>query len=58
MDGEGGDRFTSQITFPTLLLHVLAAQGPTDDTKRDDRQLDDKLLVSRFAKRLEEHELA
>lgn len=58
VDAEGGDRFTSQITFPTLLLHVLAAQGPTDDTKRDDRQLDDKLLVSRFAKRLEEHEPA
>lgn len=58
VDAEGGDRFTSQITFPTLLLHVLAAQGPTDDTKRDDRQLDDKLLVSRFAKRLEEHKPA
>lgn len=58
VDADGGDRFNSQITFPTLLLHVLAVHGPTNDPKRDDRQLDDKLLVSRFAKRLEEQEPA
>ena len=51
-DAEGGDRFTSQITFPTLLLHVLAVRGPSEHAKRDDRQLDDKLLVQRFSKRL------
>ena len=51
-DAEGGDRFTSQITFPTLLLHVLAVRGPVEHTKRDDRQLDDKLLVQRFSARL------
>lgn len=47
-----GDRFTSQITFPTLLLHVLAVRTPDDGDRRDDRQLDDKLLVSRFTARL------
>lgn len=52
-DAEGGDRFTSQITFPTLLLHVLAVRGPAEHAKRDDRQLDDKLLVSRFSTRLD-----
>lgn len=51
-DVESGDRFTSQITFPTLLLHVLAVRGPAEHTKRDDRQLDDKLLVQRFSTRL------
>lgn len=49
---DGDDRFTSQITFPTLLLHVLALRRSETDTQRDDRQLDDKLLVRRFADRL------
>lgn len=47
-----GDRFTSQITFPTLLLHVLAVGEPEDHTRQNDRQLDDKQLVSRFSDRL------
>ncbi|MDO5500303.1 MAG: HNH endonuclease family protein, partial [Propionibacteriaceae bacterium] len=51
-DSEGDDRFTSQITFPTLLLHVLAIRRPESSSQRDDRQLDDKQLVSRFADRL------
>lgn len=51
-ESDVGDRFTSQITFPTLLLHVLAVRGPADGTRRDDRQLDDKLLVSRFSGQL------
>lgn len=52
-DTDGGDRFTSQITFPTLLLQVLAVRPPDDDSKRSDRQLDDKLLVQRFSERLD-----
>ncbi|GAA4873515.1 DUF262 domain-containing protein [Serinicoccus chungangensis] len=50
----GDDRFTSQITFPTLLLHVLAIRRPTTDETGDDRQLDDKLLVKRFSDQLED----
>lgn len=57
-DEDGAERFTSQITFPTLLLHILAVREPTNDTKRDDRQLDDKLLVSRFARHLKEQDPA
>ncbi|MFB9777788.1 DUF262 domain-containing protein [Brevibacterium otitidis] len=52
-DREGDDRFTSQITFPTLLLHVLAVRRAEDEGQGDDRQLDDKLLVNRFSSRLE-----
>lgn len=52
-EADGDDRFTSQITFPTLLLHVLAVRRPEKGTKQDDRQLDDKLLVQRFSDRLE-----
>src|SRR5690625_4282106 len=51
---DGDDRFTSQVNFPTLLLHVLAVRGPEEGTQQDDRQLDDKLLVRRFSDRLEE----
>ena len=53
-DAEGDNRFTSQITFPTFLLHALAIRRPESSADRDDRQLDDKLLVSRFSDRLEE----
>lgn len=47
------DRFTSQITFPTLLLHVLAVQDHRDEVALD-RQLDDKHLVKRFSDELED----
>ncbi len=50
---DGYERFTSQITFPTLLLHVLAVRRPVESAAKVDRQLDDKLLVSRFADQLE-----
>lgn len=47
---DGGERFTSQITFPTLLLQVLAVKGADNrSARKDDRQLDDKLLVQRFS---------
>lgn len=53
-DADRAERFTSQITFPTLLLHVLAVKGGNHDSSRvDDRQLDDKLLVQRFATRID-----
>lgn len=52
-EADGNDRFASQITFPTLLLHVLAVRGPEESTKQDDRQLDDKQLVQRFSARLD-----
>lgn len=53
-DADGGERFASQITFPTLLLQVLAVRGAGDDPAReDDRQLDDKLLVQRFTARVD-----
>jgi hypothetical protein len=48
-----GERFTSQITFPTFLLHVLAVRWPEGDTTSLDRQLDDKQLVERFTRRLQ-----
>lgn len=48
------ERFTSQITFPTFLLHVLAVRPPAGDTTSLDRQLDDKQLVERFSHRLED----
>ncbi|APX34011.1 hypothetical protein BH708_16285 [Brachybacterium sp. P6-10-X1] len=48
------ERFTSQITFPTFLLHVLAVRPPAGDTTSLDRQLDDKQLVERFTQRLED----
>lgn len=49
------DRFTSQITFPTFLLHVLMLRRSASDESaaRDERQLDDKILVHRFAELLE-----
>lgn len=57
---DGSERFTSQISFPTLLLHVLAVRSSVesigaDECQPDDqsRQLDDKLLVTRFADVLE-----
>ncbi|ASK66190.1 hypothetical protein CFK39_10615 [Brachybacterium avium] len=53
-DADEGDRFTSQITFPTLLLHVLAVRKPDDNSARSDRQLDDKLLVQRFSEHLDD----
>lgn len=49
-----GERFTSQITFPTFLLHVLAVRPPAGDKTSLDRQLDDKQLVERFTQRLED----
>lgn len=53
-DANGGDQFTSQITFPTLLLQVLAVRGAGIDPSREaDRQLDDKLLVRGFSARLD-----
>lgn len=52
-ESDVGERFTSQINFPTLLLHVLAVRGSAKGTKLDDRQLDDKLLVSRFTGQFE-----
>lgn len=51
-EAEGDNRFTSQITFPTLLLHALAIRRPESVANREDCQLDDKLLVSRFTERL------
>ena len=53
-EAEGDNRFTSQITFPTLLLHALAIRRPESAANREDRQLDDKLLVNRFTERLAE----
>lgn len=53
-----GERFTSQITFPTFLLHVLAVRQPEDDSTSLDRQLDDKQLVDRFARRLDGEDVA
>ncbi|WP_181150452.1 MULTISPECIES: DUF262 domain-containing protein [unclassified Arthrobacter] len=53
-NADGGERFTSQITFPTLLLQVLAVKGAgSGSARQDDRQLDDKLLVQRFSARLD-----
>lgn len=53
-EADAGERFTSQITFPTLLLQVLAVKGAGSGSAReDDRQLDDKLLVERFSARVE-----
>ena len=49
-----GERFTSQITFPTFLLHALAVRPMVGDTTSLDRQLDDKQLVDRFTRRLQE----
>ncbi|MGO2066996.1 GmrSD restriction endonuclease domain-containing protein [Glutamicibacter arilaitensis] len=50
----GDERFTSQITFPTFLLQVLAVTENRDGSLRaDDRQLDDKLLVQRFSDRVD-----
>lgn len=40
-------RFRSIITFPSFLLHVLKVMRP--DLKEDEGQLDDKVLVQRFA---------
>lgn len=52
-DAENSERFTSQITFPTLLLHVLAVRDDlTGSGEESDRQLDDKLLVRRFTEQL------
>lgn len=51
-EADRGDRFTSQITFPTLLLHVLAIRSPSSGDGARDRQLDDKLLVSAFNEQL------
>ncbi len=51
-DNEADDRFTSQIAFPSFLLHVLAVRGARDDGGQDDHQLDDKQLVGRFAEQL------
>lgn len=53
-----GERFTSQITFPTLLLHVLAVRQPEGDSMSLDRQLDDKQLVDRFARRLDAEDVS
>lgn len=47
-----GERFTSQITFPTFLLHVLAVRSNGDESASLDRQLDDKKLVERFTTQL------
>lgn len=44
-DDDDGERFSSQITFEVLLLHILALKGLGEDA---DRQLDDKKLVGRF----------
>ncbi|GAB3193109.1 GmrSD restriction endonuclease domain-containing protein [Nesterenkonia suensis] len=53
-EANGGERFTSQITFPTLLLHVLAVKTSDNASARtEDRQLDDKLLVQRFSARVD-----
>ena len=49
-----GERFTSQITFPTFLLHVLAVRRPEEDAPSPDRELDDKQLVERFSRRLQD----
>lgn len=49
-DDEDGERFSSQITFEVLLLHILALKGLGED---GDRQLDDKKLVSRFEQALD-----
>lgn len=52
-DTEDGERFTSQITFPTVLLHILAVRGDRmGSVKESDRQLDDKMLVRRFTEQL------
>lgn len=51
-----GERFTSQITFPTFLLHVLAVRPPEGETASLDRQLDDKQLVERFTRRLQDRD--
>lgn len=48
-DDAENERFTSQITFPTFLLHVLAVRRPDGTADRDDKQLDDKELVHRFS---------
>lgn len=47
-DAEQNERFTSQITFPTFLLHVLEVRRTEDKRQQDDRELDDKQLVRRF----------
>lgn len=47
-DTEQNERFSSQITFPTFLLHVLEVRRTENEDQRDDRQLDDKRLVRRF----------
>lgn len=48
-DADNGERFTSQITFPTLLLQVLAVKrAGSGSAWENDRQLDDKQLVRRF----------
>lgn len=52
-DDEQNERFTSQVTFPTFLLHVLAVRRTDDNLYQDDRQLDDKQLVRRFSEVLE-----
>ena len=53
-DVDGDERLTSQITFPTFLLQVLAVTDERNDSLRaDDRQLDDKLLVQRFSARID-----
>src|SRR5699024_1449463 len=44
-DDDDGERFSSQITFEVLLLHILALNGLGDDASR---QLDDKKLVCSF----------
>jgi hypothetical protein len=49
-DGDDQDdvRFEATITFPILLLHTLKARS-TGEGGEDERQLDDKKLVARFA---------
>lgn len=54
-DDSENERFTSQITFPTFLLHVLAVRRGDGGTSHDDRQLDDKELVRRFREAMEQN---
>ena len=49
-DDEDGERFSSQITFEVFLLHILALKGQGEGV---DRPLDDKKLVGRFEKVLD-----
>ncbi|GAA1730550.1 DUF262 domain-containing HNH endonuclease family protein [Brachybacterium phenoliresistens] len=49
---DDSERFSSQISFATLLLHVLAVRRPDTGTVTNERDLDDKLLIRRFTDEL------